>query len=46
MMDYAFNDSDLRVKKDVSDLELDPGAGFLILEACSLEKHFFRNLSN
>ena len=24
MMNYAFNDRDLRVKKDVSDLELDP----------------------
>jgi hypothetical protein len=23
-MNYAFNDRDLRVKKDVSDLELDP----------------------
>ena len=41
-MDYAFNDSDLRVKKDVSDLKLDS----LILEACSREKLFFRKLSN
>jgi hypothetical protein len=24
VMDYAFNDRDLRVKKDVSDLKLDP----------------------
>ena len=41
-MNYAFNDRDLRVKKDVSDLKLDP----FILEACSREKLFCSKLSN
>ena len=41
-MDYALSDRNLRVKKDVSELE----AGSLILEGCSLEKLFFRKLSS
>ena len=32
MMNYAFNDRDLRVKKDVSDLELDPYFGDVFSE--------------
>ena len=36
-MNYVFNDRDLRVKKDVSDLE--PGS--LILEMCSKGKPIF-----
>ena len=42
MMDYSFNDSDLRGKKDVSDLEL----GALFLGACSRGKLFFQKLPN
>ena len=35
-MNYAFNDKDLRVKKDVSDLELDP-----LFRRCVLGKSYF-----
>jgi hypothetical protein len=41
MINYAFNDRDLRVKKDVNDLELDP-----LFWRCVLgKKLFFRKLS-
>jgi hypothetical protein len=36
MINYAFNDKDLRVKKDVNDLELDP-----LFWRCVLGKHYF-----
>ena len=35
-MNYAFNDRDLRVKKDVSDLELDP-----LFWRCVLGRNYF-----
>jgi hypothetical protein len=36
MMNYAFNNRDLRVKKDVSDLELDP-----LFWRCVLGRNYF-----